>query len=195
MPIIDLEDLDPRDALATIIGSIALEEAAISHVLNAEGEKIQAAVGITGATLGDLQSINTSVGKMVDTVASLEELLQSKLRTAMQSLYPTLQPVTATVTFRLTDDSDNPIQSSGATFIWTAIDPTPALAVQPTPIYIGTAVRFYNVPQGAYTVQQEDAPTGYSIDNDPHIIDISVGGTVEYDGNTATLVIVNPVNV
>ena len=41
MPKIENIDIDKCSAASALLQSIALEEAAISHILNAEGEKIQ----------------------------------------------------------------------------------------------------------------------------------------------------------
>ena len=41
MPCIECKDVDKCCAASALLQSIALEEAAIAHILNAEGEKLQ----------------------------------------------------------------------------------------------------------------------------------------------------------
>lgn len=63
-----------------IIHSIALEEAGIAHILNAEGEKIQKAVAIS-SNIGELICVNESVKRTLTQVTLLEGMLYSKLET------------------------------------------------------------------------------------------------------------------
>jgi len=97
MPHIDNPAIDEDNALANIIASIALEEAALAHIINAEGEKIQRIVGTfvpedetealeSNATIEDMQNINTTVGEMIETVSSIETSLHNKLRTVLSVL-------------------------------------------------------------------------------------------------------------
>ncbi|MEG1720086.1 MAG: hypothetical protein RR281_00125, partial [Pseudoflavonifractor sp.] len=66
-------------AINDIIESVALEETGLSHILNAEGEKIQKMLAIPGVTADQLLAVNASVQATVDAVARLEMILQSKL--------------------------------------------------------------------------------------------------------------------
>lgn len=61
-----------------IMHSIALEESGISHILNAEGEKIQKAVAISD-NIEDLICVNESVKRTLTQVTLLEGMLYSKL--------------------------------------------------------------------------------------------------------------------
>jgi hypothetical protein len=92
------EGFSEENALINIVASIALEEAALAHIINAEGEKIQRVVGTfvpEGATdplplsggpadIDGLKSINDSVGDMIDTIESIENSLHTKLTTVLQ---------------------------------------------------------------------------------------------------------------
>lgn len=69
----------PRaQAITDIIESVSLEQTAISHILNAEGEKIQKAVEL-GFNNEDMLKINASVKSMTNTISKLESVLTSKL--------------------------------------------------------------------------------------------------------------------
>ena len=66
-------------AITDLIQSVALEETAPSHILNAEGEKIQKMVALPDVTPEVLLATNKSVESMVNAVSRLEMILQSKL--------------------------------------------------------------------------------------------------------------------
>ncbi|MCL2300333.1 MAG: prealbumin-like fold domain-containing protein, partial [Firmicutes bacterium] len=185
MPVIDLEDIEPREALAAIMASIALQEAAVAHVLNAEGEKIQAVVNLEDATLEELQGINESVSGLVDSVSSLAGEIQRKLRTAMEALYPgELPEIAATLTVRIIDEGGNPVNAAGAEF--TLISNTNP-AVQFTSFPVGSAVRVNNVPPGLYTLQQTNPADGHVIDPDPHCVEVLSDGSIRFDGADAAI--------
>lgn len=78
MPCIECKNIDKCCAASSLLQSIALEEAAISHILNAEGEKLQKAISIS-CDQKDLIEINKSVENMVDKITDLESVLKSKL--------------------------------------------------------------------------------------------------------------------
>ncbi|MEG0275956.1 MAG: hypothetical protein RR630_02905 [Coprobacillus sp.] len=79
MPIITPSDVTREEAITDIIESVALEETALSHILNAEGEKLQAVIAIKEVNAETLLATNKSVKAMVDAVTRLEVVLQSKL--------------------------------------------------------------------------------------------------------------------
>ncbi|MEG1460647.1 MAG: hypothetical protein RRY47_03090 [Oscillospiraceae bacterium] len=79
MPVIVPGTTTRPQAISDIIESVALEETGLSHILNAEGEKIQAFVHMTGVTPDQLLAVNASVQATVDAVTRLEMVLQSKL--------------------------------------------------------------------------------------------------------------------
>lgn len=66
-----------------IIESIALIEAAISHILNAEGEKIQKVVALAKDTC-ELIEVNKSVDHLIKNITFLELVLYQKLELAKQ---------------------------------------------------------------------------------------------------------------
>jgi len=69
-------------AFTDVIASVALQEAALAHIINAEGEKIQAVAAIPGATAEQLAAVNRSVTRLIRRVAQLENILQAKLSAA-----------------------------------------------------------------------------------------------------------------
>jgi hypothetical protein len=80
MPVISPSTTTRCQAISDIIGSVALEQAAISHILNAEGEKLQRVVTMPSVTIPQLIEVNNSVENLVDAIAKLELILQSKLK-------------------------------------------------------------------------------------------------------------------
>ena len=66
-------------AITDLIESVALEEAALSHILNAEGEKMQAVISMSDATPEQLLKLNSSVQQTINAVTRLEMMLQAKL--------------------------------------------------------------------------------------------------------------------
>lgn len=79
MPIITASKTTRAQAITDMIQSVALEETALSHILNAEGEKIQKVVAMPDVTPEVLLATNKSVESMVNAVTRLEMILQSKL--------------------------------------------------------------------------------------------------------------------
>lgn len=73
------------EVINLLLSSIAFEELGLSHIINAEGEKIQYALGLIPglrqpASIHDLLKINDSVRKTLDSVTKKEMVLQSKLQ-------------------------------------------------------------------------------------------------------------------
>lgn len=83
-------DIDREDAINQVISSIASEELALGHIINAEGEKIQYALGsIPGlaesATIAEVTEINASVGASLAGVLENQIILAGKLIQALQA--------------------------------------------------------------------------------------------------------------
>ena len=82
--------LTKEEALNQVVSSIAMEELALSHVLNAEGEKIQYVLG-TLASVEEVLNTNKSVTKMVNTINQLEMILNEKLSAALKGYDPPIK--------------------------------------------------------------------------------------------------------
>lgn len=79
MPKIECTQIDKCCAASSLIQSIALEETAISHILNAEGEKIQKVLCMELCDCKDILEVNKSVQDTIDKVTDLEMVLKAKL--------------------------------------------------------------------------------------------------------------------
>lgn len=79
MPIIVPSKTTRCQSITDIMESVALEQTALSHILNAEGEKIQKVMGLKDVTEVQLLQVNSSVQSMVDSISRLEMILQMKL--------------------------------------------------------------------------------------------------------------------
>lgn len=66
-------------AITDIIESTALQKTALAHILNAEGEKIQAAILTQGLNPANVLEVNDSVLAMLYGVTRLELILEAKL--------------------------------------------------------------------------------------------------------------------
>lgn len=80
MPVIVSSNTTRCNAVTDVIQSVALEQTALSHILNAEGEKIQKIVAKEDATTEELLAVNKSVNSMVESITRLEMVLQGKLQ-------------------------------------------------------------------------------------------------------------------
>ncbi|MDR2940559.1 MAG: hypothetical protein LBV08_09600 [Clostridiales bacterium] len=78
MPVITTGTGSRSQAITDLIESVALQEVALSHILNAEGEKMQAIIS-SNATQEELFAMNDSVSKLVSSATRLEMILQAKL--------------------------------------------------------------------------------------------------------------------
>jgi hypothetical protein len=68
-------------ASAGVVASVAMKGAAVSHILNAEGEKIQRILG-TAVDACDILRVNCAVIETIERLIKLEEMLYLELDTA-----------------------------------------------------------------------------------------------------------------
>lgn len=84
-------DMTKDEALTMIIASIAMEELALSHIINAEGEKLQYILGtLPGgpkpcAGSQEILAVNKSVTELLNTVMQNQMLLKGKLEKALEA--------------------------------------------------------------------------------------------------------------
>jgi len=75
--------LIPKDsenqAITDLIQSVALQEAALAHIMNAEGEKMQKIIAMDGIDAEQLMELNKSVIQLISAISRLEMLFAAKL--------------------------------------------------------------------------------------------------------------------
>lgn len=82
--------LTREDSIVMLLASIASEEMALAHIMNAEAETLQFVLGtLTDSdepayTLADVMNVNDSVLRMMNAVTAKEVLLQIKLGNVME---------------------------------------------------------------------------------------------------------------
>ncbi|MCL2420977.1 MAG: hypothetical protein FWD03_03890 [Defluviitaleaceae bacterium] len=87
----DPSALTREGAINQVIASIAMEELGLSHILNAEGEKLQYVLGTLdgisgpGATIEEVIQVNESVTYLLEKAASNQRALSDKLKAAVSS--------------------------------------------------------------------------------------------------------------
>ena len=87
-----IEDFDKEQVALLLLASIAFEELALAHVMNAEAEKLQFALGTLDDNdpvvedLDDLLEINRSVERVLRTVVKKEMILQFKFEDVVDFL-------------------------------------------------------------------------------------------------------------
>lgn len=84
MPIISPSSTTPCQAITDLLETIALQEAGLAHIINAEGEKIQQVLDMARAdrpcvNVSDLIAVNQAVNDTLTKVIKLEMVLEFKL--------------------------------------------------------------------------------------------------------------------
>lgn len=79
-----LISLNRCDTINLLLSSIALEEISLSHILNAEGEKLQVFLKSNHRCLEDFLDINESINKTLRTVVKSQILLELKLEDVVE---------------------------------------------------------------------------------------------------------------
>lgn len=87
----DVLDISCEQALNMLLGSIAMEELALSHIMNAEGEKLQYVLGTLPrkpcgcATPKEILEVNRSISDLLEKVAYNQILLKGKMREVLDA--------------------------------------------------------------------------------------------------------------
>ena len=126
-------NIDPpiqrEDAVNQILSSIAMEELGLSHILNAEGEKLQYILGtipgLSGptATVSDVLAANESVRGLLETAVQNQIFLKSKMQGALTAspmqgpTGPTGPNVTATSAFAANTQGSSILVALGGTLV------------------------------------------------------------------------------
>ncbi|MEW9195261.1 MULTISPECIES: BclA C-terminal domain-containing protein [Bacillus amyloliquefaciens group] len=160
--------LSRDDTINLLLSSIAMEELGMAHILNAEGEKIQYALGtipgLTGppSSLADILNLNESVRDTLDSLMKQELLLGSKLDSI--SNIPTLAGPTGATGPTGPAGATGPTGPAGATGPTGPTGPTGAglqgiVAFNPliAPTYTTGQVVLYN---GSSYVANVNSPSG-----------------------------------
>lgn len=85
-------DITSESALNMILASIAMEELALSHIINAEGEKLQYIIGTLKCncdkdpSTSEVLEINKSITELLDVVSHNQMLLKGKMDKAINAL-------------------------------------------------------------------------------------------------------------
>jgi hypothetical protein len=85
-------NLSRGDVINLLLASIAFEELGLAHIINAEGEKLQAVLGtlpgvsLTASSVSQLLSVNQSIERTLRTVLKTQMMLQFKLEDILDSL-------------------------------------------------------------------------------------------------------------
>lgn len=91
-------EITREKAMTMILASIAMEELGISHIINAEGEKIQYVLNEladntgAGATLDDILSVNKSVESLLDVLMQSQIFLKNKMEKVLEVMAQELGP-------------------------------------------------------------------------------------------------------
>lgn len=86
MPQIQASGTTRAQAINDLITSIALEEAALSHIINAEGEKLQKFVCMD-LTYSQLLEANNPVKDLLAAVCCMENALKDKLESVFEEIH------------------------------------------------------------------------------------------------------------
>ena len=84
MPTITPGNRTQEQGMTDLIESIAMQERALSHIVNAESEKMQAIINMDTVSTQQLLQLNQSVEHMINAAARLETVLQAKLELSNQ---------------------------------------------------------------------------------------------------------------
>ncbi|MFI3308018.1 MAG: hypothetical protein R3Y21_05570 [Mycoplasmatota bacterium] len=131
MPIIVPSTVTRDEAITDIIASVALQQTGLSHIINAEGEKIQAAIKYA-SNAHELLEVNESVNQMISSITKLEVILQSKLELFKNCLCVKSEEVK--ISFSINDLGGTITNNGNNTYIYTPgeVDGVITMTLEPT---------------------------------------------------------------
>jgi hypothetical protein len=165
---VDVNAIDMETALTNLVASIALEEAGLAHIINAEGEKIQAVINESNITTREMTAVNKSVKNTIKSISKIENSLQLKF----DDIYGIL-PIDG---FYFHKRGANGDLLNGGKFVLRNDDYT---------IYTDARngiVNFGIVPPGDYELIEEFPPVGYVFDATGYQAHIFADGKGTIDG-------------
>jgi uncharacterized repeat protein (TIGR02543 family) len=180
MPFYTIQSFTPRAALAGMVGAIALGEAGLAHILNAEGEKIQhflfnVPVGSFSARRPKRVDRLLEMGKGADAVlrgvGRLERMFQNQLFLSVSGWPAKLEPLRV----RKVDDRGDPV--GGAAFVFEGEGFVERIVSDADGWLVVNCL-----PPGVYNVTELFAPDGYIQDDVSHTLTLSMDGTMHLDG-------------
>jgi hypothetical protein len=86
MPEININPVDKDQAINNLIAAIALQETGLSHILNAEGEKIQKIISMEDVSADQILAVNDSINRVMQNASALENALASNLSIAFTGM-------------------------------------------------------------------------------------------------------------
>ena len=193
MPVINIPNLDRDIVFNNIIASIALQEAALSHIINADGEKLQAAIHMVDPSnstffsapedqpgLQDLLNTNDSVAALMENVTDYERGLRDKLNAVLDYIrgeqnMPTLMPVTVTVS------SD---QAGAVYTVKGTVGTDPAIFINRVATVDEDGFLHFMLPAGTFTLTQVTPIVGCTLDSTVHTLVVtSTSASTSQDGS------------
>ena len=145
-------DLTREQALNMILSSIAMEEVALSHIINAEGEKIQYILSGHGnfcTDSEDILAVNKSVTNLLEVVMQNQMLLKGKMEKVLEHLpNPSPAPKPA-------DPSPSPLPAPGVESVY-CMSPCRAVDFEliPGTIYCGGALSWHGQTGGCGAIRR-----------------------------------------
>ncbi|WP_276307184.1 collagen-like triple helix repeat-containing protein [Bacillus thuringiensis] len=186
--------LSRTESLDLIIASIALEELALAHIMNAEAEKIQYVLGTLpglspAATISNVLAVNESVNCVLQTATQKQMYLQNKLKQVLQA--PSLTGPTGPV--GPTGPAGGPTGPTGATGpigFTGPTGPTGVCTCPPEQVVAGTFIGFNtSVGPGAIVptplTSTVNTPGAFTVNPDGSIT-VNQSGTYAIDGRVQT---------
>ncbi len=137
-------NINKEDALNVVLASIGFEELSLAHLINAEAEKVQFALG-TLETATEAQSFediliaNESASSVLKNAIKMEMLLSMKLEDAI-SAYATITPVDTDTNDDCEEDDDDKDEDKDKDKEEKADDNEPTITTEPTDTPDVTAV-------------------------------------------------------
>jgi len=188
-------NLTREEAINQIISSIAMQELGLSHILNAEGEKIQYTLGtLEGVappelpTIDQVLEVNKSVEQLLNAVTKQEMSLQKKLSAALSAA--TMQgptgpagPASTLEGLQMQLASPGAIFAQDETVLFNQVITDASLAIA----YNLETGEFQITRPGNYVVNWWIAIDGYDLSSNTAEVSVVVNGNVHSSSSTPAI--------